>query len=110
MPGRSLAAHVSIGGRHKPGGRMRASGVGQTGISASAGSPMRVRGGGIGGSRKVAIGLLAWVLGFVLMLRLAANVGAAQGGRGADASGRGPVRAGGAVGAGGWGVGALGRA
>lgn len=78
---------------------MRASGVGQAGISASAGSPMRVRGGGIGGSRKVAIGLLAWVLGFVLMLLLAANVGAAQVGPGADAPVSVPVQAVGAVGA-----------
>ena len=72
---------------------MRASGVGQTGISASAGSPMRVRGGGIGASRKVAIGLLAWVLAFVLMLLLAANVGAAQVGPGADAPVAVPVAA-----------------
>jgi len=72
---------------------MRASGVGQTGISASAGSPMRVRGGGIGASRKVAIGLLAWVLAFVLMLLLAANVGAAQVGPGSDAPVAVPVAA-----------------
>ncbi len=47
----------------------------------------------MGASRKVAIGLLAWVLAFVLMLLLAANVGAAQVGPGADAPAAVPVAA-----------------